>query len=311
MDGKQEAFLEYALDSDLDTIANFWQHCDAEAAVITRLITTMERYGFEDGTLAIPTASEALKEKLRQHSIRLREIHDAAGGCFVSSQRLKDLGYAEERCKIMQDYQALRHGILRQLKQNRRGLDLLKTQLMEFYDLCMRTISMLSDDVNCFPLTSQYLLSLYSSSLRHEIARNSPETGSTSPIAEWREHRRILWEICDVLHDRAERAAQRKVKRPQAGQRRDQATSELVHWAFAQGVSIDELARMLVELDLDKERKGDMARMLAEEEQDNEGTSSIAARIRREKKRLLQSQRNKEKIQMPAARNASVGIKSP
>lgn len=305
-DGKQEAFLEYALDSDLDTIANFWQHCETQAAVITDLITTMERYGFEDGNLAIPMISEEIKEKFRLNDIRLREIHDAAGGCFVSSQRLKDLGYAEERCKIVQDYYAFRYGILRQLKQKRRGKDLIHTQHLELYYQRTRIINMLFDDVKCFPLTRHYLLSLYRTSVRHEMSGQYGETRSTSPVAEWREHRRILWEICDLLHDRAERAAQRKIKKSQAGQPRDQATSELVHWAFGQGISIDELARMLVELDLDKERKGDMARMLAEEELDNEGTSSIAARIRREKKRLLQSQRNQEKFQ--AKNTVPVGI---
>lgn len=257
MDSKQKAFLRYALDSDWEMLLEYRKSCDDFADHITKLIALMERFGCEDGILIDfglhGTAKGGVANNLRD---QCQAVIDKGPALVTFTDSATCYPLTRDHLLKCSGFLALLQPALAVFDSQdfRRRVDLGTA-------ITWRQIRSALWDVS----DRFYRFSYYPSEL---ISQN--------PSSRWvdTENPHRVWKTPEELPDDVEEAT--LVKGP--GAHVDLATPKLLEWASGEGITIAYLARMLVEVDLDRERSG-----------------SPAVRTRREKKRLDRYQKNKRK----------------
>lgn len=284
MDSKEKALVEYALETDLETVGKFWDLLEGVSSNITTLISIMERYGFEDGKFPPADSDEEIYNLYRQKLTRLLAICNDAGGRFASPHRFRELGLLEERCQLYSECCKIKNHATQEslaLYGVRLARQELAPMVKGFSELCN-----LLETNKCFLLTRQYLFSQYEpvDTWIRDVYSVPNSIGELPSATAWRHLRQVLWNICGLLHRRGQRAKYlRTRKQNRRGAPRDTPTGELINWAFAKGITIPELASMLVSADLDPD--------------DDKRPKTIPGRVRRETARLRTFLDNREKSQ--------------
>jgi hypothetical protein len=264
-----DALKEYALSNDRETILEFRLLCETLATHITTLISQMERSACEDGYLrGAPNSYSAKQVHLQELSETYRRIFEFIRSDF-DLERFKDGCHQVTYVYLHQTVSCQRRRACVSCGREHRescGAITILAQIRFDYTGCM----------HC--------------GFRRGAVDPFIGTAST-----WRTTRLNLWNASDRLH-RFVWMQKEKVGRP-----KDLATWDLLRWAKTQALTIDALARTLVEADLDRNREG-----------------SIAVRVRTEKKRLGMLNKSValwDKNETPYRRwnriARSVGIKSP
>lgn len=284
------ALIDYAVVYDREAISEFWQHCENLAGHITQLIALMERYGAEDGNIPPRGSSEPLAQKLYQR-IESSEKVKLSTQVHTPLERIKKLGFLiNEECPSLTEKHSINAEIRSIVKQHD-GLNLFADQ----YVLVINTglAEMFSLEKKCSRLIWRLLGIVFMDVhefLQAEVKKCKSGLGSMRPAnlfpttAEWKRIRQHLWSISDDVRQYTKYADWATQAHQRRGRPFDRATHALLHWARSQNISNAELARSLVEVDLDREREG-----------------SESARIRRETKRLVTFLDNKKKAADRAA----------
>lgn len=296
MDGLKQAIKKYAFCSDAGAVSDYYDCCEQLADQITRLIVLMERYGCEDGSLV------ALKHR-EPNPTKLRDAMKAHLYAQIDLAGVPET-YEQAMCELRQGIEDLQafvrpDGEYGQYLEHQRAAAHIVVACQNVMD-CVPTLSAAFD--NCSHATRAYLRTSYvqfSDTLARERKHREPDR--LLPAATWRQLRRMLWDVCsgeyvayvknatstgllDEPDARADTLEYLGVvrKRKAAGRPADLSISALVVWADLYEVSMKDLARMLVEADLDRDR----ARV---------PKPSTAARIRKETKRLVTYSSNRAK----------------
>ena len=297
MVGKVEAFQEYALQRDEALICEFCKCVEDLADCVTKLISLMERYDCEDGKNVAPLPNpDGFVQTLDKIAEDLASLEAVAEGDH-SAERLKKLGVLEARNQITKDLRDMgQQGGYFRLMRERINRD----RILDIYgQISSGVLKLQSIAASGYPWTSiflgELLMPFVNYLLNEEIfppeVAGQPVTFASVTI--WRQMRRILWDASDAARldsGRGHRVARLRTER-RVGRPYDRPTEELLWWAYSQDVTIAELARMLVDANLDRDQTG-----------------STAARVRAERKRLAMFQGNQQRKR--ALHAASVGIKS-
>lgn len=288
--GTQDQIRNYALESDAALILEFQRRCEALADLIAKQIALMERCYCEDGNIDWPERRlyYAINRVLLSHPLPIngvdppevkKQISIEIGLVFDEFNKEIDLEYSQSKEYIK--------------KQGKR-----KQVILCFENIIKESAIFANTWTKCNRLTSEYLWNLYQpfmNALGPWFEGDLPTTIPTT--AEFRQIRRVLWDASAEVTQYARLAEMeilsREHKVPEGpGRRIDWPTQHLVAWARFEPVALDELARMLVEADIDRNQAG-----------------TAAARIRRETKRLRAYLSNKQK-KSPAA-SSPVDMESP
>lgn len=285
LESKAQAFLEYALTSNAEAVRRFQKHCETLANHITNVIMLMERHGFEDGKVGLPTNLDGFDEKLDELTERLKKIDNLVGKTnldyLTELNRLKEFGLLEERLQIKKEIRDMgRPGGYFWQWQKIEGGDSIRTECAQIIMEVTKIEAIEGEFYNDIlsQCTWVYLENLYRPFCEYLDNKKLffNKTGTLPSVTIWRQVRRLVWDASDAVSERVGRGHMSRLRSPRVGNPSDEATRTLVLWAFACSLTTDELARMLVMEGLDRDRSG-----------------TPAARIRREKKRLAQYPRNK------------------
>lgn len=269
MDSNQLALQSYALHCDITTLSASRQRCESLANRITKLISLMERYSCEDGNIESP--GSRLDEGIERAISRPGPMRNGDDPPEVVAE------IKEEFDQLFKEFQkAAPLG-----DENDTGLgyvliNIAKRELtLEYGKILGDLLQIIDLSAPCSSWTLVYLENSYRPLLLKlqswaEICR--PRT-IIPGVTVWRQLRRILWDVSDELNRHIQRGycmdIEREFRPSQAGRPVDFPTLDLIFWARCR-ITIGQLASMLVEADLDRDRTG-----------------SRAVRIRRERKRLV------------------------
>lgn len=270
------AFTNYALACDAELLDDIWKGLEDLADQITKLITLMERYGCEDGLLSDYQVSAHFIHKIKRVEARGEKIWNLAGMC-APPERLKELGLLDEQCQFQKEMSELRGGEVRSELGTRNGRGLVAQQDAQI----LRLFGELHDVVlKCSLVTNFHFSSAYNEFLTFILDESPWRHGALPSVATWKQSRRNLWKMADLLYENTKkRRREYSEKRP--GHPRHGHTEDLFYVAASQNLAIPELARMLVELNLDPD--------------DGKRPNTIPRRIERQRKILTTFVDNREK----------------